>query len=206
MARRDRSLRLAELVVVDRRIRRKGARLLAGVDESGMGPLAGPVVAAAVILPRSPLIEGVDDSKLLTRRARDRLDVEIRQIAIAIGVAVVDVDEIDSINVYQAGLKAMRLAVQALSVRPDHVLVDARTIPELDTPQTPLVGGDRRSYSIAAASIVAKAHRDRVMGDLARLYPAYGFERHAGYGTLAHRQALRALGPCPAHRRSFRWS
>ena len=203
---RDRKARLAQLVRVDRRVRKEGVTVLAGVDEAGMGPLAGPVVAAAVILPTKPLLPGVDDSKALTRKARERLDQEIRSLAIAFAVAVVDVEEIDAINIYQAGLKAMRLAVQSLAVQPEHVLVDARMIPELATPQTRLVHGDRRSYSIAAASVIAKTHRDRLMGDLARLYPEYGFERHAGYATLAHRRALQQLGPCPAHRRSFHWA
>ncbi len=199
-----------------------------------MGPLAGPVVAAAVILaPRlrdedsrpsyqtelsdrdrltaaslslspSPLPKGVRDSKLLTAKKRERLDVEIRRVALGIGIGMVEVEEIDRINIYQAGLKAMRLAVEGLPVVPGHVLVDGRIIPELPIAQTRCVKGDRTVYSIAAASIVAKVYRDTLMSTLDAQYPQYGFARHMGYGTRMHREALSRFGPCPVHRRSFR--
>jgi len=181
---------------------------IAGVDEVGMGPLAGPVVAAAVVLPAYASLEtlpqGVRDSKTLTAKARERLEQEIRQTASGIGLGIVEVEEIDRINIYQAGLKAMRLAITDLPALPDHVLIDGRALPELPYPQTTFIKGDRDIYTIAAASIVAKVHRDRLMKELHERYPQYGFAKHMGYGTAAHREALRQYGPCPAHRRSFR--
>ncbi len=176
-----------------------------------MGPLAGPVVAAAVIFPplttgdeSSSFPHGVRDSKTLTAKARERLEQEIRQIAHGVGVGVVEVEEIDRINIYQAGLKAMRLALEQLLVTPEHVLIDGRSLSDLPYAQTSFIKGDRDVYSIAAASIVAKVYRDRLMVGLDKLYPEYGFARHMGYGTAAHRAALRQVGPCPIHRRSFR--
>jgi ribonuclease HII len=195
--------RLDDLCSHERLLAQVGIAPVAGVDEAGMGPLAGPVVAAAAILPCDPLIEGLDDSKALNRAARERVEAEIRSRAIAFAIGVVEVEEIDRINIYQAGLKAMRLAVDGLSVLPRHVFVDAREIPGVAIPQTSFVKGDRRVYSIAAASIVAKVHRDRLMEALARSFPGYGFDSHAGYATAQHRAAIRRLGPCPAHRRSF---
>ncbi|MBI2963672.1 MAG: ribonuclease HII [Deltaproteobacteria bacterium] len=195
--------RLEELRSHERLLEQVGIAPVAGVDEVGMGPLAGPIVAAAVILPAVPLVFGVDDSKALTRPARERVESEIRRLAIAVGIGSASVAEIDEINVYQAGLLAMRRAVAALSVRPRHVLVDARTIPDLELPQTSFVKGDARVYSIAAASVVAKVHRDRLMAALEREHPGYGFAGHAGYATAEHREAIRRLGPSPVHRRSF---
>jgi ribonuclease HII len=195
--------RLEELRSHERLLEQVGIGPVAGVDEVGMGPLAGPVVAAAVILPSSPLVEDLDDSKSLTRPVRERLEAEIRRIGIAIGIGVATVAEIDSINIYRAGLAAMRRAVESLSIMPRHLLVDARTIPGLALQQTSFVKGDSRVYSIAAASVVAKVHRDRLMHELERAYPGYGFAGHAGYATAEHREAIRRLGPCAAHRRSF---
>jgi ribonuclease HII len=177
-----------------------------------MGPLAGPVVAAAVVLPpvsanddwTSVLPRRVRDSKTLTAKARGQLEREIRQIALGVGVGMVEVEEIDRINIYQAGLKAMRLAVEQLPVTPEHVLIDGRSLRDLPCAQTSFIKGDRDVYSIAAASIVAKVYRDRLMAELDKRYPDYGFARHMGYGTAAHRAALRQFGPCPIHRRSFR--
>lgn len=186
---------------------RQGLGLVAGVDEVGMGPLAGPVVAAAVIFPANAtdvLPQGVRDSKTLSAKARERLDQEIRQRAVGVGIGLVEVEEIDRINIYQAGLKAMRLALAQLPHFPEHVLIDGRTLPDLPYPQTTFIKGDRDIYSIAAASIVAKVYRDRLMLSLHEKYPQYGFAKHRGYGTVAHRAALREFGPCPAHRRSFR--
>jgi ribonuclease HII len=180
-----------------------GVVRVAGVDEVGMGPLAGPVVAAAVVLPSEVCIDGVRDSKLLNARQRIALDAAIREVALGIGIGVVDTEEVDRINVYQAGLVAMSRAVAALPVAPDHLLVDARTIPACAIAQTCVAQGDRTVYSIATASIVAKVWRDRIMADLDERYPGYGFARHAGYGTAAHLRALRSLGPSPVHRRSF---
>ena len=191
---------------------------VAGVDEVGTGPLAGPVVAAAVVFPR-PTSEleseagipatfpaGVRDSKTLTRKARERLEPGIRAVAAGVGIGVVEVGTIDRINIYQAGLKAMRLAVARLPTPPDLVLLDGRRLSDCPYPQTSFPKGDRDVYSIAAASIVAKTYRDRLMVELDRRYPEYGFARHKGYATAAHREALRRFGPCPAHRRSFRLS
>ena len=199
-------------LVVEQNLWRAGLRTVAGVDEVGMGPLAGPVVAAAVVFPprlsdeRLPqsFPAGVRDSKTLTQKARERLEVEVRQIATGIGIGLVEVEEIDRINIYQAGLKAMRLALNHLPIQPEHVLIDGRMLPDYPIPQSTVKKGDRDIYSIAAASIIAKTHRDRLMCELDRYYPQYGFARHRGYGTAAHREALRTYGPCPAHRRSFR--
>jgi len=195
--------RLEELRSHERLLEQVGISPAAGVDEVGMGPLAGPVVAAAVILPPEPLIEGVDDSKVLSKPVRERVEAEIRRVAIAVSIGVASVDEIDTINIYRAGLEAMRRAIALLPVKPRHVLVDSRTVPGIDHPQTSFVRGDSRVYSIAAASVVAKVHRDRMMVLLEREHPGYGFAAHAGYATAGHRDAIRRLGPCPAHRRSF---
>jgi len=195
--------RLEELRSHERLLEQVGIWPAAGVDEVGMGPLAGPVVAAAVILPPEPLIEDLDDSKLLTRPVRERVEAAIRKVALAVSIGVASVAEIDSINIYQAGLEAMRRAVCLLPVVPRHVLVDSRRIPGIDLPQTSFVRGDSRVYSVAAASVIAKVHRDRMMAILEQEHPGYGFAAHAGYATAEHREALRRLGPCPAHRRSF---
>jgi ribonuclease HII len=195
--------RLERLFERRRRLFERGARFVAGVDEVGMGPLAGPVVAVAVILPERVELTGLKDSKQLGRAARERLAVRIREQALACAAGKVQPREIDRMNIYRAGLEAMRRAVEALTVKPDHVLVDARTIPEISAPQTAIVGGDASDGSIAAASIVAKVHRDAIMRHLDGRYPGYGFDRHMGYGTEHHLQALRRLGPSPAHRRSF---
>jgi ribonuclease HII len=195
--------RLYELRSHERLLEQVGVAPVAGVDEVGMGPLAGPVVAAAVILPAETLVEGVDDSKALTRPARERIEAEIRRVAVAIGIGMATVGEIDALNIYRAGLEAMRRAVASLTVEPRHLLVDARTIPELTVPQTSFLKGDARVYSIAAASVVAKVYRDRLMIELERVHPGYGFAEHVGYATAEHREALRRLGPCVVHRRSF---
>jgi len=176
---------------------------VAGVDEVGMGPLAGPVVAAAVVLPRRPELPGLDDSKRLAASVRERLAEAIRRHALGVGVAEVWPPLIDRLNVYRAGLLAMTRAVRALPEAPDFVLVDARTLPDLALPQRALVRGDARDASIAAASIVAKVHRDAIMRRLDRRFPAYGFCRHMGYPTPEHLDALHRVGPSPVHRRSF---
>jgi ribonuclease HII len=182
---------------------RVGIKHVAGVDEVGMGPLAGPVVAGAVIFPPGTHLDGVADSKVLTPQARERLDVDIRRRALAVGIAVVEVDEIDRINIYQAGLRALRLAVDALAIVPGFVLVDGREIPGLPMPQSAYPKGDSFVSSIAAASIVAKVYRDALMRELDTRYPGYGFGRHMGYSTRAHFAAIREHGPSPVHRRSF---
>jgi len=182
---------------------RVGIRHVAGVDEVGMGPLAGPVVAAAVVFPPGFKLDGICDSKVLRAVVRERLDVEIRRRAVAVGIAVVEPDEIDRLNIYQAGLRALRGAVEALAVVPGFVLVDGREIPGLSMPQSAYPKGDSFVCSIAAASIVAKVHRDAIMRELDGRYPGYGFARHMGYSTRAHFAAIREFGPSPVHRRSF---
>jgi ribonuclease HII len=195
--------RIGVLFALRRRLASSGCRVVAGVDEAGMGPLAGPVVAAAVVLCERPDLPGLDDSKKLTRAVRERLDAEIRDQALAIGLGEVWPEEIERLNVYRAGLEAMRRAVLALPMTPDHVLVDARQVPGIAAPQTALVHGDALDGSIAAASVLAKVRRDGIMRELALRHPGYGFERHKGYGTAEHLEALRRLGPSPVHRRSF---
>lgn len=195
--------RLERLFALRGELRGAGARLIAGVDEVGMGPLAGPVVAAAVVLGDEARLDGLDDSKRLTPLTRMRLAGEIRSQSEDLSIAEVWPEEIDALNIYRAGLEAMRRAVTGLGEPPDHVLVDARTIPGIDAPQTALVGGDGRDASIAAASVVAKVHRDAIMQRLDRDFPDYGFARHKGYPTPDHLAALRRCGPTSIHRRSF---
>ncbi|MBL0292474.1 MAG: ribonuclease HII [Betaproteobacteria bacterium] len=178
-------------------------RLIAGIDEAGRGPLAGPVVAAAVILDPARPIAGLRDSKLLSAARRDELAVAIRARALAWSVAAADVDEIDALNILQATLLAMRRACEDLDVVPDEAWVDGDRCPALACPARAIVKGDRDVAAISAASILAKTARDALLVELDRVYPAYGFARHKGYGTAEHLAALAALGPCPAHRRSF---
>jgi len=191
------------LLRYERELWARGLTRVAGVDEVGVGPLAGPLVAAAVILPCEVGLRGVDDSKKLSRIQRERLGDEIKACAVAVGVGVVSVEEVDRLNPFWAALEAMRRAVQALAVDAEHLLVDARRIPGVAIPQEPLVKGDSRSYSIAAASIVAKVARDAMMAALDHEFPQYGFARHMGYGTPEHLAALARYGPCAVHRRSF---
>lgn len=178
---------------------------IAGIDEAGRGPLAGPVTAAAVILPRRLFLPGLDDSKRLTHKAREQLEMLILDRARAAAVAVIPVECIDRINILQAGRLAMRRALAGLRVSPAGVLVDGLPVPDLNYPQLAVVHGDALCASIAAASILAKAARDRLMQALDLVYPQYGFARHKGYCTPEHVAALQRLGPCGAHRRTFRW-
>lgn len=182
----------------------RGLGRVAGVDEVGRGPLAGPVVAAAVILDPARRIVGLRDSKLLTESQRASLTEEIWAKALAVGVGEVDPATIDRVNILEATRLAMHQALIRLSDAPQLVLIDAVRLPGLDVPQRALIKGDRRSASIAAASIVAKVHRDRLMTQWDRDYPRYGFAEHKGYATTDHLAALRRYGPCPLHRRSFR--
>ncbi len=177
---------------------------VAGVDEVGRGCLAGPVVAAAVILPHNLEKEGVADSKTLSPRERSRLDILIRERAVAVAVAEVGSHEIDSTNILKASLKAMKLAVDALSVRPRAILVDGNQPIPHTIPQKTVIHGDSISCSIAAASIVAKVYRDRLMKNFSAEFPQYNFEKHKGYATQEHRSALKHFGPCAIHRRSFK--
>jgi len=176
---------------------------LCGVDEAGRGPLAGPVVAAAVVLPPRARLQGVDDSKRLSPRMRDQLAARVRTEAAGYAVAVVESRVIDRINIREATFLAMRNCLAALGSVPDLVLVDGFPVPGLMFRQEPVIGGDRRSLVIAAASILAKVHRDEMMDEFHRLYPEYGFDRHRGYTTAEHLAALRRHGPSPIHRRSF---
>ena len=176
---------------------------ICGVDEAGRGPLAGPVYAAAVILPRGLVIEGLNDSKKLTEKRREALyDVIIEQ-AVAYGIGSADEKEIDGINILQATFLAMRRAIAQLPVRPDLALIDGNRESDFGVPAETVIGGDGKSANIAAASILAKVTRDRVMLEFARQYPQYGFDVHKGYGTKRHYEALREYGPCPIHRQSF---
>ena len=177
---------------------------IAGLDEAGRGPLAGPVVAAAVILPRDAYFPGLRDSKKLTVLQRERFFDVIRGRALAIGVGVIGPDVIDRINILQATVRAMVRAVEDLTVSPDYLLIDALTVPDLQIPQKALIRGDDRSQSIAAASVIAKVTRDRLMVEYDREFPQYRFCSHKGYGTAEHLEALTRFGPCPIHRKSFR--
>ena len=177
--------------------------LTCGVDEAGRGPLAGPVVAAAVILPPNTPLSGLNDSKKLSPRRRERLAAEIRATALAWAVAEASAAEIDEWNILRATLRAMARAVAALPVMPDEVLVAGNQAPALEVPVRTIIGGDALEPAIMAASILAKTHRDARLVALDARYPEYGFARHKGYGTAAHLAALARLGPCPEHRRSF---
>lgn len=186
-------------------LRYHGFRTIAGVDEVGRGALFGPVVAAAVILPEKVGIlsrMGLTDSKQLDRASRERLDRKIRKMALAIGIVAIDAETIDRINIYQASRLAMRLAVEQLTVTPDHLIIDALRI-DYPCPQTKLYYGDALCLSIAAASVVAKVYRDALCRELDKQFPQYGLASHKGYATPEHRRALKEHGPCPLHRRSF---
>lgn len=182
---------------------KSGVQDIAGVDEAGVAPLAGPVVAAAVVFPPGTDIPGIDDSKKLDAQAREQLAGEIRARASGVAVGIGTVQDIDRINIYHASLLAMRRAVEGLPRAPQHVLVDARTIPGIAMPQNAFNKGDGLNFSIAAASIIAKTSRDAIMEALDREYPGYGFASHKGYPTPEHRAAFMKLGPCPVHRMSF---
>jgi ribonuclease HII len=186
------------------KLKRQGAVLIAGVDEVGIGPLAGPVVAAAVILRGDKRIKGLDDSKKLSARNREELYGVIIDSSLSIGIGIVDSSIIDRINILQASLKAMKAAVEALSEKPDHILVDGiRIIPEIQIPQTAVMHGDRVSSAIATASIIAKVFRDRIMENYDRVYPRYEFSVHKGYGTKRHIKLLKKFGPIAIHRHTF---
>ena len=195
--------RLRSMAVLERSLRDRGVRYAAGVDEAGRGALAGPVIAAAVILPDDVMITGLDDSKRLTPARRDVLYDKITDLATAVGVGRSDASVIDIVNIRRANLLAMKEAVEALSPAPGHLLIDGIDTIDWQGPQTTVVGGDARSVSIAAASIIAKVTRDRIMVACDPDFPEYGFARHKGYGTAAHLSALEAHGPSTVHRRSF---
>lgn len=181
----------------------EGYACICGIDEAGRGPLAGPVAAGAVILPKGCRILYLNDSKKLSEKRREELFIEIKEKALAWGVGIAPPAMIDEINILQATYEAMREAVRQLGARPDVLLNDAVTIPGIDIPQVPIVKGDAKSLSIAAASILAKVTRDHMMAEYDEMFPGYGFAKHKGYGTAVHIRAIRELGPCPIHRRTF---
>jgi ribonuclease HII len=185
-------------------VRKAGYRLIAGVDEAGRGPLAGPVVAAAVILPEGARVDGVRDSKEMTEKGREKAFSLIREKAVSVGVGVVSAEEIDRINILQASLQAMRQAVLSLDPKPDFCLVDGIHPVPVPIPFRCLKKGDRLSHSISAASVVAKVYRDRIMCSFHERFPMYGFSENKGYGTAQHLAALREQGACPIHRLTFR--
>lgn len=182
---------------------KEGYRFICGVDEAGRGPLAGPVFAAAVIMDRERIIEGVRDSKKLTPKKREKLFEEIVKESITYSVAMVDNKTIDEININNATFLAMKNAIEALELVPDIVLVDGYEIPDIKLPQKALIKGDRKSYSIACASILAKVSRDRFITQISSLYPIYKFDKHKGYGTKEHIRLILEYGPCEIHRKSF---
>ena len=191
-----------EMQYYERLAYKEGASFIAGVDEVGRGPLAGPVVAAAVILPKNIEDLGFDDSKKLSASKREEIYRMIQEKAIAIGIGIVDVDIIDQVNIYQASRLAMQQAVSELKIQPDYLLIDAMKI-DVNTPQIGIIKGDAKSISIAAASIVAKQVRDQMMQEFDELYPGYDFSNNAGYGTPKHLEGLKSKGICPIHRKTF---
>ena len=192
-----------DLWEIERELHSQGVGLICGVDEAGRGPLAGPVCAAAVILPAETDLPGLNDSKKLSEKKREQLFPEIQRIALAWSVAFATVEEIEERNILGATMLAMNRAIAGLSLKPELALIDGNRNKEIEMPSRCVVHGDARCASIAAASILAKVSRDRLMVELSREYPQYGFEQHKGYGTRAHYEALREYGPCPAHRPSF---
>lgn len=193
--------RMEEMKQYERRY--AGRQYICGIDEVGRGPLAGPVVACAVILPKDTRLLYVNDSKQLSKAKRELLYKEIIEEAVAVGIGLADEKRIDEINILQATYEAMRMAVLRLAVKPDILLNDAVTIPDIDIEQVPIIKGDAKSISIAAASIVAKVTRDHMMEEYDAVYPGYGFAKHSGYGTKQHVDALKRLGPCEIHRKTF---
>ena len=181
----------------------KGYKAICGVDEAGRGPLAGPVCAAAVILPPNTIIDGVNDSKKLTEKKREALFDVIKETAVSYSIAYASVEEIESINILNATMLAMKRAVEGLDVKADYAMIDGNKMPQLDIDGETIVKGDAKSMSIACASILAKVSRDRLLYEYAKEYPQYQFDKHKGYGTAAHREAILEYGPCPYHRMSF---
>ena len=196
--------RLNTLKEIENEMHRKGIKYICGIDEAGRGPLAGPVVVAAVIMPEDSMIEGVNDSKKVSEKKREILYDQILNEAIAYSVGIINQNEIDEINILNATKKGLTTAVKELSVRPDRIIVDA--LDKIDTdgiPYTPIIKGDAKCYSIAAASIIAKVTRDRIMRQWDEVYPQYGFAKHKGYGTATHIAAIKEYGLTPLHRLSF---
>ena len=197
-------VRLIKLKEIEKELFDRGVKYIAGIDEAGRGPLAGPVVVASVILEPDSMIEGVNDSKKISENKREKLYEIITQQAISYGVGIVYQDEIDEINILQATKKGLTMAIKQMEIKPNIIMVDA--LNEIDTlgiPYKSIIKGDAKCYSISAASIIAKVTRDRIMREWDKVYPQYGFAAHKGYGTAKHIAAIKEYGPCPIHRRSF---
>ena len=196
--------RLIKIKQIDEEFFKKGVKYVAGIDEAGRGPLAGPVVVACVIMPENSMIEGVNDSKKISEKKREKLYEEIIEEAICYGVGIINQEEIDEINILRATKKAVTIALTEMETKPNVILVDALTgIDTLGIPYKSIIKGDANSYSIAAASIIAKVTRDRIMREWDKVYPEYGFAGHKGYGTAKHIAAIKEYGLCPLHRRTF---
>ena len=195
--------RLKEMLKIEDSLYSEGYEYICGIDEAGRGPLCGPVVAAAVILPKDKYIEGVNDSKKLSPKKREKLYDDIKKEAISVGIGIVDVDIIEEINILNATKLAMIKAVKDLKIKPDYLLIDGNQLIDIDIEKQTVVSGDAKSESIAAASIIAKVTRDRMLVNFDKLYPEYGFAKHKGYGTKMHIEAIKKYGLTPIHRKSF---
>ena len=196
--------RLKALKEIDKEFFDKGLSYVAGIDEAGRGPLAGPVVVACVIMPKDSMIEGINDSKKISEKKRETLYEKNLEEAVSYGVGIINQEEIDEINILQATKKALTEAVKSMEIKPQVILVDALTgIDTIGIPYKSIIKGDAKSYSIGAASIIAKVTRDRIMREWDKVYPQYGFAGHKGYGTAKHMQAIREYGICPLHRKTF---
>ena len=196
--------RLLILKEQEKQLREKGFKAICGIDEAGRGPLAGPVVVASVIMPENSMIEGVNDSKKISEKKREKLYDQILEEAISYGVGIIGQDEIDKINILNATKKALTLSLKELTTKPDLIIVDALThIDTMGIPYESIIKGDAKCYSIASASIIAKVTRDRIMREWDSVYPEYGFIQHKGYGTAKHISAIKEYGLCPIHRKSF---
>lgn len=196
--------RLKQLKQYEKQLRENGFEYICGIDEAGRGPLAGPVVVASVIMPKDSMIEGINDSKKVSEKKREKLYDLILENAISYGVGIIGQDEIDDINILNATKKGLTMSLKELNKKPDIIVVDALThIDTLGIPYESIIKGDAKCYSIAAASIIAKVTRDRIMREWDKIYPQYGFANHKGYGTSAHIEAIKEYGPCPLHRKTF---
>lgn len=195
--------RIKEISKYETELYQKGKTFIAGIDEVGRGPLAGPVMTCAVILPKDCNVLGINDSKKLSASQRENICIQLKKIAIDISISKLEADEIDKINILQSVYKSMKQSVNNLNTKPDIVLVDAVSIPNINVEQLSIVKGDAKSISIAAASIIAKVTRDKLMDEYSKKYPEYGFERNKGYGTKEHIDAIKEYGLCPIHRRTF---
>ena len=195
--------RLKNMLLIEESLYDEGYEYICGIDEAGRGPLCGPVVAAAVILPKHGCIEGVNDSKKISEKKREKLYDDIMKGAIAVGIGISDVDVIEKVNILNATKIAMKKAVESLSIKPDYVLIDGNQKIDIDILQETVVSGDAKSESIASASIIAKVTRDRMLRKFDEMYPEYGFAKHKGYGTKAHIEAIKKYGLTPIHRKSF---